>query len=83
MNEVKATTENECPICRGTGWRDIVRGKEREVVRCECRVKSRGERLLTAAQIPARYEHCELGTFKYDQDDKEQKSIAAAKFLAG
>jgi DNA replication protein DnaC len=82
MNEVKATTENECPICGGSGWRDIMRGKEREVVRCECRVKSRGERLLAAAKIPARYEHCELSTFKYDHDGKEQKGLAAAQHFA-
>lgn len=68
MNEVKATTENECPICRGTGWRDIVRGKEREVVRCECRVKTRAERLLAAANIPRHYSFCELSNFVVEGD---------------
>jgi DNA replication protein DnaC len=52
-------------------------------VRCECRLRDRGERLLTAAHIPPRYEHCELGTFQYDPDDKGQKSIRDARFLAG
>jgi DNA replication protein DnaC len=75
--------EASCPICGDTGWRNVAHGKERKVVRCECRTKSRSERLLAAAKIPRRYEHCELSTFKYDQDDKDQKSIAAAKFLAG
>jgi DNA replication protein DnaC len=83
MSNVSSQAEAACPICGGTGWRDVARGKEREVVRCECRVRNRGERLLAAAKIPARYQHCELNTFRYDPDDKEQKSIAAAKFLAG
>src|ERR1035441_3019141 len=58
------TTPTEtCPICGGTGWQTIERGKEREAVRCECRVRDRGERLLAAAHIPARYRHCELSNF--------------------
>jgi DNA replication protein DnaC len=52
-------------------------------VRCDCRVQGRGERLLAAARIPARYEHCELTTFHYDPDDKRQTSIVRAINLAG
>lgn len=78
------TTVTEiCPICGGTGWQTIERGKEREAVRCECRVKGRGERLLAAAHIPARYQHCELSNFHCDPEDNEQKSIHDARFLAG
>ena len=77
------TVTDTCPICGGTGWQTIERGKEREAVRCECRVKDRGERLLAAAHIPARYQHCELSNFQYDPEDKEQKSIRDARFLAG
>jgi DNA replication protein DnaC len=82
MNDVNNSAEIACPICGDTGWRDVTRGKDREVVRCECRVKGRAERLLAAAQIPARYEHCELSTFKYDQDDKDQKDLATAQHFA-
>ena len=77
------TVTETCTICGGTGWQTIERGKEREAVRCECRVKDRGERLLAAAHIPARYQHCELSNFLYDPEDKEQKSIRDARFLAG
>jgi DNA replication protein DnaC len=71
-----------CPICGDTGWRSVAHGKEREVVRCECRTKNRGQRLLAAAKIPARYEHCELGTFRCDPEDKEQKSLENARHFA-
>ena len=78
------TTPTEtCPICGGTGWQTVERGQEREAVRCECRVKGRGARLLAAAHIPARYEHCDLSNFQYDPDDKNQTSIIKARTFAG
>jgi DNA replication protein DnaC len=83
MNGVNTQDETPCAICNDTGWRSVARGKEREVVRCECRLKSRSERLLAAAKIPPRYEHCDLSTFQCDQDDKDQHSLAKAKLYAG
>ncbi len=72
-----------CAICGGTGWKTIERGKERQAVRCDCRVQDRTSRLLAAAHIPARYEHCDFGNFQYDPDHKADKSIRDARFLAG
>ena len=83
MDAVSNSTENVCPICGGTGWRDVAGSKEREVVRCECRVKGRGERLRAAAKIPARYEHCELSTFKYDVENPEDAKLGKARLDAG
>ena len=77
------TSTETCSICGGTGWKTIEHGKERQAVRCDCRVQDRGSRLLAAAHIPARYQHCDLGNFQYDPDDKGQKSIRDARFLAG
>jgi len=77
------TATETCPFCGGTGWQTIDHGKEREVVRCECRVKNRGERLLAAARIPPRYEHCELGNFECDSEDRSPNSIWNARFNAG
>jgi DNA replication protein DnaC len=72
-----------CPICGGTGWKTVERGKERDAVRCDCRVQGRAERLQAAARIPARYEHCDLGSYQCDPDDKSQKSMCHARLLAG
>ena len=82
MSRVTTPTET-CPICGGTGWKTVGRGKERAAERCECRTKGRAERLLAAAHIPARYEHCDLSSFQCDPDDKKQKSICDARLLAG
>jgi DNA replication protein DnaC len=78
-----STTPDTCPICGGTGWQTVANGKEREAVRCECRVKGRADRLLEAAHIPARYEHCEIGNFECDPNYSDQKSLGHAKWLAG
>ena len=74
---------DSCPLCGGTGWQTVERDKQRQVVRCQCRVQDRTQRLLAAAHIPARYEHCELSNFQYDPDDKTQTSIGKARIFAG
>ena len=83
MAGVTAGGETTCPTCGGTGWREVVGSKERSVVRCECRVKGRSARLLAAANIPARYEHCELSTFKYDPENAEDAKLSTARLAAG
>ncbi len=72
-----------CPICGGTGWRTVVRGKEREAARCECRVKGRAQRLLEAAHIPPRYEHCDFSTFQFDPGDKVRRASSRRRTFAG
>ena len=46
-------------------------------------MKGRGDRLLAAAHLPARYEHCELSNFRCDSEDKSAKSIFLARTFAG
>ena len=82
MNDVDDSGEQVCPICGGSGWRDLVRGKVREVTRCECRRKGRADRLLAGAKIPARYEHCELGTFRYDPENQDDARLGKAMHWA-
>ncbi|HZP16482.1 MAG TPA: ATP-binding protein [Terriglobales bacterium] len=70
-----------CPICGGSGWKFT--GSDRRVVRCECRLKRRGEALLAAARIPRRYEHCELSNFEFDGPHRHlaPARMAACKFV--
>ncbi len=76
-------SEATCPVCGGSGWREISNGKERAVTRCQCKLQERAQRLLASAKIPARYEHCELSTFQYDADDAEDAKLGKAKLAAG
>lgn len=67
---IKAAVEI-CPLCEGTGWKTVGGGtnksaNDRRVARCDCRLRARGQSLLTAARIPRRYEHCELSNYDTD-----------------
>ena len=70
-----------CPLCEGTGWKNVGNGSERRVRRCECRLKARAERLLEAACIPKRYEHCELSSYTTDFPGAHA-SLALARMAA-
>jgi DNA replication protein DnaC len=83
MTAVSAQGETACSICGGTGWREVAGSKERVVVRCDCRVKGRTDRLLAGAKIPTRYEHCELSTFKCDPENPEDAKLGGARLAAG
>lgn len=53
-----------CTTCGGTGF-ELREGDEGVTVsvRCACSVRDRAERILHAAHIPRRYEHCSLDNF--------------------
>jgi len=51
-------------------------------VRCECIKSSRIDRLLASANIPSRYEHCELDNFDRWNKTTEIARIQAEKFVA-
>ncbi len=73
----------ECPICDGTGWKNVtVAGKAGRVTRCECRIDGRTARLLKSAHLPARYEHCTLSDFD-TAFQGAHRSLAAARLVAG
>ena len=73
--------KTECPACDGTGWKPVP-GKNHKVTRCECRIDARTTRLLKAAQIPARYEHCTLSDFDVAFHGAN-RSLAQARLAAG
>jgi DNA replication protein DnaC len=76
-------TGTACPICDGTGWkRQEISGKAARAVRCDCRVNIRAQRLLKAAHVPSRYEHCTLADFDTEFEGAN-RSLAAARLAAG
>jgi len=71
-----------CPKCQGSGWDRVERDGVAGVVRCECIRGSRFERLLASANIPSRYEHCELDNFDNWSRTTEIARVAAEKFVS-
>lgn len=68
-----------CPSCHGTGFRlttadDGVLSSQP----CTCQLADRGSRLLRAARIPRRYEHCELDSFEI-HDPTQSEALALAR----
>lgn len=56
----------DCPHCRGTGWKLIARtdGTPGEMaVACECGVEERAGLVMKRARIPKRYEHCDFESY--------------------
>lgn len=72
--------KKDCPECQGTGWRRVeVKGVSR-MTRCACQDGERTERLLAAARIPPRYEHCAFENF--DLLKQADPSLKKAKLYA-
>lgn len=81
-------TETLCPLCGGTGWKEVGNDTNlRQVARCDCALSGRVQRLITQAHIPARYEHCEFSDFSTDfrgaDGSLEAAKLIAQKFAAG
>lgn len=75
-------SKDSCPKCHGSGWDHVVRDGVEGVVRCECIRGSRFERLLASANIPSRYQHCELDNFDNWSRTTEIAKVAAEKFVS-
>lgn len=72
-----------CPTCGDSGWaiQQLPEGRQ-HAVRCECRTGNWSERLIAAASVPKRYEHCTFSNFDADFQGANP-SLATARFLAG
>jgi DNA replication protein DnaC len=69
-----AEEPQSCPICGGTGWKDVI-GSERRVTRCNCYWQTQAKHLLGVSEIPARYVDCEFLNYETGGND----GLAAAK----
>jgi DNA replication protein DnaC len=67
-----------CPECEGTGWRPVERDGARRVERCECWRAGLTDKLLADARIPPRYRHCDLDSFR-DNNDSQSDAVRKAR----
>ena len=68
-----------CPICNGSGWESA--DEKGKVRRCRCLESLRVERLLAAARIPQRYEHCDLESYLPNHESQKKAKIYVQRFL--
>jgi DNA replication protein DnaC len=70
-----------CPHCNGTGWKLVEQGGRSAVTRCVCWQETLVDRLLVEAQIPRRYQHCDLDRFVTYGNESLESAVKQAKFL--
>jgi DNA replication protein DnaC len=71
-----------CLLCDDSGWKTIDRDGRPVVVRCDCWREATATRLLTAARIPKRYQHCDLSTFVTYDNDGLLRAVAVSRRFA-
>jgi DNA replication protein DnaC len=58
-----------CPLCKGTGWKLVARRDSTPgsvAVACDCGMEQRAARVMERARIPKRYEHCDFESYVTD-----------------
>lgn len=55
--------EQYCENCAGTGWIVVEEGNVSRAKRCACSTVVDGDKLASAAKIPARYQSCEFDNY--------------------
>ena len=70
-----------CPLCDDTGWRPVDEGGVRRVVRCDCWRENVGRQHLAEANIPKRYQHCTLDSFRTYNDSLIEAIETARRFV--
>ena len=71
-----------CPLCDDSGWKTIDRDGRPVVVRCECWRQASAARLVAAARVPKRYQHCDLQAFLTYDNDGLQRAVSACRRFA-
>src|SRR5215471_6842123 len=72
-----------CPLCRGTGWKMMARpeGAGRVAVACDCGMEERLARVMKRANIPKRYEHCDFESYVTELADGSNYTVEQAASL--
>jgi DNA replication protein DnaC len=72
-----------CPLCHGTGWKHVERDGRSAVTRCDCWHATLADKLLQDANVPRRYQHCDLDHFvTYGNESLEQAVKQARRLVA-
>lgn len=66
-----------CPLCGGSGWKEINSTLDRRVTRCDCFEQGQVEKLFQSSHVPARYTECDFRSYKTDSSN----SLTAAKLI--
>ena len=71
----------DCPVCGGTGWKQVQLEEHLAVVRCDCYQKSKLDRLIEKACLPPRYEACSFENFSAITEKLALVKAASLRYL--
>ena len=74
------STTAACDRCNGTGWVPLP-GDAMRVEPCGCQGDLRRQQRLASAQIPKRYQHCALDTFKIGSPTQKNARTRVEEFV--
>ncbi|HEX6904955.1 MAG TPA: ATP-binding protein [Thermoanaerobaculia bacterium] len=75
--------EEPCPECGGRGWIVVRDGGAGTARVCPCREQGVIPRMLAAAGIPIRYQHCKISNFQTSSpSEAERRQLESARFAA-
>lgn len=75
--------EELCPDCEGRGWVVVSDGGAGSARACDCRKRGVIPRLVQAAGIPARYQHCKVANFQTSSGSpRERAQLMSARSVA-
>ena len=70
-----------CPLCNDSGWKLIERDGRSAVTRCDCWRATLTEKLMQEAQIPRRYQHCDLEHFVTYGNESLEQAVKQARWI--
>ncbi len=79
MNSQLLTPQESCPHCAGSGWEK--NAADGSLKHCRCLQSGRIERLLEAAHIPKRYEHCDLESYMPNDPSQKKAKADVTRFM--
>ncbi len=84
---IEMTVATDCPLCGGTGWKNVEKDGISAVEPCTCRIAHRAERLEERASIPPLYRAASFDNFSIGSDNpttrpRLSKAITAARTYA-
>ena len=81
---VREMALENCPLCRGTGWKLVPRAdgaRGTVAIACDCGMEARAALVLERARIPKRYEHCDFESYATDLADGKNYTAQQAANL--
>ncbi len=74
-------SQSECPVCQGTGWKEIDIKGISQVTRCKCFKSKSRSKLIEQGKIPGRYRLCTFESYENHHASQRVAKRIAEQFV--